>query len=91
MSPLLVAAILGIVVNTVAVSAVIWRGGVMVGNMNTTLGQLAGEIHALRETRDEHIGILARIVGQLETLEGRMRTVERRGEERRTQERRGRT
>jgi hypothetical protein len=75
-SLLLAVAIAGLCVHTIAIAAVIWRGGIMVGRVNTTLERLAEEIRGLRTTRDEHIGVLARVVGQLVALESRVTRLE---------------
>jgi hypothetical protein len=81
-----VATVVGLLVNVLmggGVLAVVWRGGNLVGIVNTTLSRfgadverLTGEIGALRETRDKHIEILGRIVGQLDSLELRVSHIE---------------
>lgn len=77
---LLVVAIAGLCVHLTAIVAIFWRGGAMVGRVDAAIKVLTDEIHSLRVTRDEHIGVLARVVGQLDSLEERTSRLERRRE-----------
>jgi hypothetical protein len=65
-------AALGLFVNTFAVLAIAWRGGRILGSLETTMGSLSNEVRDLRTTRDDHMGILSRVVGQLDDLERRV-------------------
>lgn len=67
-----VLSIAGLVVNTLAVLAIAWRGGHILGSLESTMGTLASEVGLLRKTRDDHMGILERVVGQLNDLERRV-------------------
>lgn len=67
-----VLAIVGFILNTLALLGIAWAGGRILGKLETTMGSLSNEVHGLRTTRDEHIGILARVVGQLTALEQRV-------------------
>lgn len=69
-------AALGLFVNTFAVLAIAWRGGRILGSLETTMGTLSTEVHTLRATRDDHAGILSRVVGQLDDLERRVGRLE---------------
>jgi hypothetical protein len=69
---ILTAAIAGLLVNTLAVLAVAWRGGRTLGHIDGTLERLSGELSLLRE----HPAILARVVAQLENLENRVSRLE---------------
>lgn len=69
-------ATLGLIVNTLAVLTIAWRGGRILGSLETTMGTLSTEVHTLRETRDDHAGILSRVVGQLDDLERRVGRLE---------------
>lgn len=62
----------GLFVNSIAVLGIAWRGGRILGSLETTMGTLALEVRDLRTTRDDHMGILARVVGQLDDLERRV-------------------
>lgn len=65
-------AAVGLFVNTLAVLAIAWRGGRILGSLETTMGTLTSEVRDLRTTRDDHMGILSRVVGQLDDLERRV-------------------
>lgn len=65
-------AVVALIINSLAVVGIGWRGGMILGELKTTMKTLSDEVHELRDTRDEQIGILARIVGQLENLERRV-------------------
>lgn len=69
--------VLAVLAQTLALAAIVWRGGGVVGQLSTTLQQVCEEIKDLRETRDEHIGVLSRVVGQLSDLERRVGRLER--------------
>lgn len=56
-------AVLALIVNSLAVVGIGWRGGRILGKLETTMGTLTGEVHELRKTRDAHTLIL----GNLET------------------------
>ena len=80
---ILSAAALGLIVNTLTVLAVAWKGGRFLGHIETTMGSLATEVTALRRSRDEHAHLsqeqarlLERITVQVEHLEERMQRVE---------------
>ena len=73
---ILAAATLGLIVNTLAILAVAWRGGRVIGMMTSTLDQLSVEVRTLRETRNEHDRIIARTVVQLDDLERRVSRLE---------------
>lgn len=74
MEPVLVT--VGFIVNTLAVLGIAWRGGRILGSLETTMGVLSNEVNALRKTRDDHMGILERVVGQLNDLERRVGRLE---------------
>ena len=74
MEPTLV--FIGFIVNTFAVLGIAWRGGRILGSLETTMTTLSSEVHALRKTRDDHMGILERVVGQLNDLERRVGRLE---------------
>ena len=65
-------AIVALLINSLAVVGIGWRGGHILGKLETTMGVLSTEVHSLRQTRDDHTGILARVVGQLDDLERRV-------------------
>lgn len=56
-------AVLALIINSLAVVGIGWRGGRILGNLETTMGGLSTEVHELRVTRDAH----TRILGQMET------------------------
>lgn len=66
----------GLLVNTLAVLGIAWRGGRILGRLETTMGTLSDEVRILRATRDDHTGILSRVVGQLDDLERRVGRLE---------------
>ena len=77
------AAALGLIVNTLAVLGVAWRGGRFLGHIETTMGSLATEVAALRKSRDdhdhlshEHAKLLERVAVQVEHLEERVARIE---------------
>lgn len=74
MEPALVA--IGFLVNTFAVLGIAWRGGRILGALETTMSSLSAEVTRLRTTRDDHTGILSRVVGQLDDLERRVGRLE---------------
>lgn len=74
---ILVAALVGLVVNTLAILTVAWRGGQIIGTMTSTMAQLSQEVHQLRVTRDEHSLLLARAIAQLDDVERRVTNLER--------------
>lgn len=65
-------AVVALIINSLAVVGIGWRGGRILGSLETTMGTLSTEVHELRKTRDDHTGILARVVGQLDALEKRV-------------------
>lgn len=65
-------AVVALIINSLAVVGIGWRGGRILGRLETTMDTLTKEVHELRATRDDHTGILARVVGQLEDLERRV-------------------
>lgn len=69
---ILIAAAVGLVVNTIAVLGVSWRGGRLLGHIDGTLERFAGELDGLRDVPQ----VLARAVTQLENLEHRVRRLE---------------
>ena len=85
-APLTPVLIIGLLVQILMIIGVIWRGGSLVGRVNHTLEVLTPEIGGLRQTRDEQIGILARVVSQLDALESRVGRIEDRRSPRRRQE-----
>lgn len=64
--------VVALIINSLAVIGIGWRGGHILGRLETTMETLTKEVHALRQTRDEHGGILVRVVGQLDALEKRV-------------------
>ena len=73
---ILVAAGIGLVVNTLAILAVSWRGGRVMGSMTGTMAQLSEEVRLLRATRDDHATAIARAVQQLDDIERRVARLE---------------
>lgn len=65
-------AVVALIINSLAVVGIGWRGGRILGHLETTMSTLSEEVHGLRATRDDHTGILARVVGQLDDLERRV-------------------
>lgn len=62
----LVAAAVGLLVNTLAILAIAWRGGYHLGRMSSAVETLAREVGLLREATSAH----ARSLARLEGLEG---------------------
>lgn len=68
--------VLAVLAQTLALAAIVWKGGAVISKMETILETVLEEVKELRETRDDHIGILARVVGQLSDLERRVGRLE---------------
>lgn len=73
---LLGAAACGLIVNTMAVLGIAWKGGQLLGRMDQTMDGLSEEVRMLRITRDEHSTGLARAVAMLDGLESRINRLE---------------
>lgn len=64
----ILAAAIGLVVNTIAILGVAWKGGHLLGRLQTVVETLSGEVTKLREWRHESAGLETR----LEFLERQM-------------------
>jgi len=73
---ILLAAAVGLIVNTMAVLGVAWKGGHVLGRMEESVGRLSEEIHTLREARHDHANVLARVVANLDDIERRVERLE---------------
>ena len=78
------AAAIGLLVNTLAVLGVAWRGGRLLGRMETSLetqtkntGDLTNELRLSRVASVEQAEILARMVAQVDAIEQRVGRLER--------------
>lgn len=72
------AAALGLIVNTLAVLGVAWKGGNLLGRMDSSIGVLSAEVGKLRDARTLDTEILTRAVAQLDALEQRVQLLEER-------------
>ena len=79
----LAAATVGLIVNTLTVLGVSWKGGHFMGDVNATLKHLFGEVRELRLSREEEMRqradtaqLMARVTYQVEQLEMRVRNIE---------------
>jgi DNA-binding helix-hairpin-helix protein with protein kinase domain len=70
------AAAVGLVVNTLAVLAVAWKGGYLLGQVESTLKELAKDGEVFRVWKDGHAELIARVVQQLDSLEARVKRLE---------------
>lgn len=61
-------AVAALMFNSLAVVAIGWRGGRILGNLETTMGTLSGEVRELRATRDTHTRILGNMETTMETI-----------------------
>ena len=73
---ILAAAAVGLIVNTIAVLGVAWKGGHILGRLEQSVNTLATEVVTLRQRGHEHANILTRVVAQLDGLERRVEVVE---------------
>lgn len=76
-SVIVVCTVLGLIVNALAVLAIAWRGGNILGQLDATMTTLSEEVGFLRVTRDLHIGALERIVARLDNMDRRVDRLER--------------
>lgn len=72
----LAAAAIGLVAQALAILAIIWRGGQLVGSINSTSSILTEEVKMLRVSRDEHAVLLARLGALLDGVERRVGRLE---------------
>lgn len=72
----LAAAAIGLVAQGLAILAIIWRGGQLVGSINVTSSILADEVRLLRTSRDDHAVLLARLGALLDSVEKRVGRIE---------------
>lgn len=72
----LAAAALGLIVNTLAVLAIAWRGGRLLGRMDQSMVTLSEEVRLLRVSGAETSSTMARTVAQLDGLERRVEHLE---------------
>jgi hypothetical protein len=56
-----------LVVNVLALLAVVWWGGILVGRMTHTIEILTGEVQSLRGARHEHATALAALQEAIES------------------------
>ena len=68
--------VLAVLAQTLVLAGIVWKGGGVVSRLETIVASMLDEIRDLRNTRDEHIGILSRVVGQLSDLERRVGNLE---------------
>jgi len=71
---IVLASAFGVIVNTIAVLGVAWRGGRLLGHIDGTLERFSAELATVKD----HPQILARITEQLNQLERRVAALERR-------------
>jgi endonuclease III len=69
-------AIAGLVVNTVAVLHVAWRGGQILGRIDTHVERVVKELERLRASSDEHAQAIARAIQQLDDMNHRVTRLE---------------
>lgn len=70
------AAAVGLLVNTLAVLGIAWRGGRVLGKMETSLESIATEVKLARQMRERMTEIITRAVAQLDDLERRVERLE---------------
>ncbi len=68
--------VLSVLAQTLILAGIVWKGGSIISRLETTLASVVDEIRDLRDTRDEHIGLFGRVVGQLSDLERRVGRLE---------------
>lgn len=73
---ILLAAAVGLVVNTLAILAVAWGGGRVLGKLETAVGILSDEVRSLRESRHEQSNLVQRAITTLDNLERRVERLE---------------
>ena len=73
---ILAAAAIGLVVNTLAVLGVAWKGGHILGRLEASVNNLSTEVVTLRQRGHEHANVLTRVVAQLDGLEARVQNLE---------------
>lgn len=73
---ILAAAAVGLIVNTLAVLGVAWKGGHILGKMETSVETLSDEVSKLRERRHDDANLLTRVVAQLDDIERRVSHLE---------------
>lgn len=69
-------AVAGLVVNTMAILAIAWRGGYHLGRMSVAIENMAGEVRLLRTDTADHARLLATAVTQNEGVERRLSRLE---------------
>lgn len=70
------AAGVGLVLNTLAVLGLAWRGGWALGQITTSLQNLANEVRLLRESKEEQTELVAGVVVQVRSHEVRLERLE---------------
>jgi len=72
-------AVVGLIVNTLAVLGIAWKGGYFNGQivksiegLGKNIEDLKAEVGLLRSWREENTGIVSRVVAQLDNLERRV-------------------
>ncbi len=68
--------VLAVLAQTLVLAGIVWKGGAVISRLETIVASMLDEIKDLRDTRDEHIGLLGRVVGQLSDLERRVGRLE---------------
>lgn len=69
---MLISAASGLFVSILTASGVLWRASAIETRLTVTMSTLGEEVKALRETRDEHIKLLADLVARVAELKGRV-------------------
>ena len=72
----LAAAAIGLVAQGLAILAIIYRGGQLVGSVNSTMTTLADEVRLLRKSSVDHDVLLSRLGALLDGIEKRVGRLE---------------
>jgi hypothetical protein len=67
---------IGLIVNTIVILGVVWKGGIVFGRIDTSIGTLTDEVGKLREQVGRLGENLTRATADLDNLERRMVAVE---------------